>query len=62
MPIVTVQLMEGRTPEQKAAMMKEITEAIVKTTGAKRENVSIIVNDMKKENYGLAGNSLAFQA
>lgn len=62
MPIVTVQLMEGRTPEQKAAMMKEITDAIVKTTGAKRENVSIIVNDMKKENYGLAGNSLAFQA
>ncbi|WEG72989.1 2-hydroxymuconate tautomerase [Vagococcus intermedius] len=61
MPIVTVQLMEGRTPEQKAAMIKEITEAIVKTTGAKRENVSIIVNDMKKENYGLAGKSLAFQ-
>ncbi|QIL46267.1 2-hydroxymuconate tautomerase family protein [Vagococcus coleopterorum] len=56
MPIVTVSLMEGRTPEQKAAMISEVTDAIVRTTGAKKEAVSIIINDMKKENYGLGGN------
>lgn len=57
MPIVTVNLMEGRTPEQKAAMISEVTDAIVRTTGAKKEAVSIIIQDMKPENYGLGGQS-----
>lgn len=57
MPIVTVNLMEGRTPEQKAAMISEVTDAIVRTTGAKKEAVSIIIQDMKPENYGIAGQS-----
>lgn len=57
MPIVTVHLMEGRTPDQKAAMISEVTDAIVRTTGAKKEAVSIIISDMKPENYGIAGES-----
>lgn len=59
MPIVNVQLLEGRTPEQKKAMVKEVTDAIVRTTGAKKEAVSIVITDMKKENYGIDGDTLA---
>lgn len=55
MPIVTINLLEGRTKEQKAGMIRDVTEAIVKNTGAKTENVHIIVNDMEKGNYGSGG-------
>ncbi|MDT2817513.1 2-hydroxymuconate tautomerase [Vagococcus lutrae] len=55
MPIVTVQMLEGRTVEQKQALIKEVTETVVKTTGAKQEAVTVVIEEMKKENYGLAG-------
>ena len=55
MPIINIQMLEGRTPEQKANLITDVTEAVVKNTGASKEAVSIIISDMKKENYGLAG-------
>ncbi|HCT95616.1 4-oxalocrotonate tautomerase family protein [Vagococcus lutrae] len=55
MPIVTVQMLEGRTVEQKQALIKEVTETVVKTTGAKQEAVTVVIEEMKKENYGVAG-------
>ena len=55
MPIVNIQLLEGRTPEQKENLIKEVTAAVVKTTGARKEAVSIVITDMKKENYGHGG-------
>lgn len=55
MPIINIQMLAGRTPEQKASLIKDVTEAVVKNTGASPEAVSIIISDMEKENYGLAG-------
>ncbi|WP_314065213.1 2-hydroxymuconate tautomerase [uncultured Vagococcus sp.] len=55
MPIINIQMLEGRTPQQKEMLIKEVTEAVVRTTGAKKEAVSIVISDMKKENYGHAG-------
>ncbi|MGO2099567.1 2-hydroxymuconate tautomerase [Vagococcus salmoninarum] len=55
MPIINIQMLAGRTPEQKASLIKDVTAAVVKNTGASPEAVSIIISDMEKENYGLAG-------
>lgn len=55
MPIVQVELLEGRTVEQKRAMAKEITDAICKSLGTKPEAVTIIIRDMLNENYAKAG-------
>lgn len=55
MPIVHIELLEGRTQEQKNAMVKDVTEAIVKNTGATKENVHIIISDMAKGNYAVGG-------
>ncbi|MHC5268631.1 2-hydroxymuconate tautomerase [Enterococcus sp. LJL98] len=55
MPIVNIQMLEGRTPEQKENLIQEVTEAVVRTTGARKEAVTIIISDMKKENYGHGG-------
>ncbi|MGO2265806.1 MAG: 2-hydroxymuconate tautomerase [Vagococcus salmoninarum] len=55
MPIINIQMLASRTPEQKASLIKDVTAAVVKNTGASPEAVSIIISDMEKENYGLAG-------
>lgn len=55
MPIVTVQLLEGRTHEQKKAMVEKVTEAIVETTNAPAEKVMIIIEDMPRDHFATAG-------
>ncbi|HCM89049.1 MULTISPECIES: 2-hydroxymuconate tautomerase [Vagococcus] len=55
MPIVHIELLEGRTQEQKNEMVKEVTAAIVKTTGANEEAVHIVITDMEKGNYAVGG-------
>ncbi len=55
MPIVQIELLEGRTVDQKRALVKAVTDAICKTVNAPPEAVRIILRDMKFENYGAAG-------
>lgn len=55
MPIVQVDMMKGRTVEQKKEMVKKVTEALVETVGCPPEAVSIIIRDMEPENYGNGG-------
>lgn len=58
MPFVHIELVEGRTAEQKADLVKDITEAVTKNTGAPEENVHVIIEDMKKSNYARGGKLL----
>jgi 4-oxalocrotonate tautomerase len=55
MPIVQIELLEGRTLEQKKVMVEKVTQAIVESVGAQPEKVSIIIREMAKENYAQAG-------
>ncbi|UYY12114.1 4-oxalocrotonate tautomerase [Enterococcus faecalis] len=48
MPFVHVELIEGRTEEQLTNMVKDITEAVSKNAGAPKENIHVIVNELKK--------------
>lgn len=55
MPVVTVQLWEGRTAEQKRGLVTAITEAMVEHAGAKPDNLHVILQEVPKENWGLNG-------
>ena len=55
MPIVTVNIKEGRTVEQKREMARRVTQAICETLNAKPSAVRIIINDMKGEDFAIAG-------
>ena len=48
MPIVQVELLEGRSHEQLAKMVKDITDVIVTDAGASREAVHVILREMPK--------------
>ena len=55
MPIVTVNIKEGRTVEQKREMARRVTQAICETLNAKPAAVRIIINEMKDENFAIGG-------
>ncbi|WP_101842345.1 2-hydroxymuconate tautomerase [Halobacillus sp. Marseille-P3879] len=59
MPIVTVQMLEGRTDEQKKALVESVTDSVIETTGARREAVTVVIEEMKKQHYGVGGKRLS---
>jgi 4-oxalocrotonate tautomerase len=54
MPFVIVEMWEGRTPEQKKQLAKDITEAFVKNN-VPAEAVQIILRDNPKNSWCQAG-------
>lgn len=58
MPIVTVQMIEGRTDEQKKALVESVTNSVTENTGAPKEAVTVVIEEINKQNYGVAGKRL----
>jgi 4-oxalocrotonate tautomerase len=55
MPVVTVEMWSGRTQSQKRALARAITDAMVQHAGAKPANLHVIIHEVPKENWALAG-------
>lgn len=55
MPFVHIEMLAGRTAEQKAQLVKDVTEAVMKNTGAPGENVHVILRDMEPSDYAQNG-------
>lgn len=55
MPLITVQLFEGRTVEQKRAYAKALTDASVQVLGIDPGAVDVIFSDVKKCDWATAG-------
>lgn len=55
MPIVQIHLMEGRTDDQKRALVKEVTQAVCGTVNVPPEKVRIILSDMAPNGYAVGG-------
>ena len=52
MPYVNVQILEGATREQKAELVKEVTDSLVRIFGKKPEHVHIVIQEITEENCG----------
>ncbi len=55
MPIARITMMSGRTDEQKATLISEVTEAIMRAVGAPRQNVTVLIDELPKDHFGLGG-------
>ncbi len=55
MPTLRVELMEGRTPEQKRDLAKALTEATCQVLGSSPEAVDILFFDIKKHDWSTGG-------
>ncbi len=55
MPIVTIQMWEGRSEQQKREVVKAITDAMVEKAGTKPEAVHVVIYDIPKSHWGIGG-------
>jgi len=55
MPLVYINLMEGRPPEKIEKMITAVSEAIADSLEAPIETVRIMVNEMQPHQYGVGG-------
>ena len=55
MPTYHVEMLEGRTLEQKKQLAEAITRASVEILGGRPEAVNIVFADVKRENWATGG-------
>ena len=55
MPFAQIFMIEGRTEEQKKAVIEKVTQSLVEAVNAPKENVRVWIQDVPKENWGIAG-------
>lgn len=55
MPTYHIEMMEGRTIEQKKQLVAEITRVSVEILGGSPESVDIVITDIKRENWATGG-------
>ena len=55
MPVVQVEMFEGRSLEQKRELVKRMTEVFVEVTHCPPEAVTIILREMSRSHYAEAG-------
>jgi len=53
-PVVIIEMWEGRTSEQKETLIKGITRAF-EQIGTKAESLHIVIHDVPKSNWGVGG-------
>lgn len=59
MPVIRIDMIEGRTQEQKKRIVQEITRTMVQVARAKAEDVRIIIVDHPMGNLAAAGQLLS---
>jgi 4-oxalocrotonate tautomerase len=55
MPTIRIELFEGRKPEQKAALAREITDACVRVLGGSADSVDILFYDITRHDWATGG-------
>ena len=55
MPTYHVEMLEGRTLEQKRKLVQEITRVSVEVLGGSADAVDVLIVDVKRENWATGG-------
>lgn len=58
MPFAHVQIVEGRDEEQKAELIRQISDAIRNSIGAPRDTVRVVIQEVPETHWGVGGRSL----
>ncbi|MEQ2525932.1 4-oxalocrotonate tautomerase [Robertmurraya yapensis] len=59
MPIINVQLLEGRSEEKIAEVIQNITNTVSETLDSPVENIRVVVTEIPKTHWGKAGKPMS---
>lgn len=55
MPVVTVQLFKGRSPEVKRDLVRRVTEAVAQSVDLAPETVTVLIEEYERDNWAVGG-------
>jgi len=55
MPYVNIQITVGATREQKAALVRDVTDSLVRELGKRPEHIHVVIQEIREEDWGFAG-------
>ena len=55
MPYVNIQITRGATREQKAQLVKDVTDSLVRVLGKKPEHTHVVIQEINEEDWGFSG-------
>lgn len=59
MPVIRVELLEGRTRQQKSDFAREVTETFVRVCGGTPQSVQVVFQDVAKDDWAAGGKLLS---
>lgn len=59
MPFAQIYMIEGRTDEQKKAVIEKVTAALHEAVGAPVESIRVWIHEVPKTQWGIAGKTAA---
>jgi 4-oxalocrotonate tautomerase len=59
MPFLTLKMTPGATIEQKAKLIKDLTQVVVDVLGKDPQSTRVLIQEIPAENWGVAGETLA---
>jgi 4-oxalocrotonate tautomerase len=54
-PYISIQITKGATREQKAKLVKDVTDSLVRVLGKKPEHIHVVIQEIDDENWGFSG-------
>ncbi|MEO0317949.1 MAG: hypothetical protein RL404_1626 [Pseudomonadota bacterium] len=57
MPFAQIHMIEGRTEDQKRAVIEKVTQALHEAVGAPKETIRILISEIPSTNWGIGGTS-----
>jgi 4-oxalocrotonate tautomerase len=61
MPIINVQMLSGRTAEQKQQLIREIAEGTIRALGVPEQAIRILLTEVEPQHWGVGTISKAEQ-
>lgn len=58
MPFIQINILEGRTPEKKERLIREVTDLVSDVLDAPVESIRVLIQEVQPEHWGIAGESV----
>ena len=55
MPYVNIQITQGATRAQKAELVKDVTDSLVRVLGKSPEHIHVVIQEIEEANWGFSG-------
>lgn len=55
MPYVNIQITKGATRPQKAALVRDVTDSLVRELGKKPEHIHVVIQEIEEQDWGFEG-------